>query len=170
MKTLRYFSFFLFALVLGAGVASCSDDESIDSSALVGQSLNKGADIPLVFTFSSSAEKNVNTVLTIVSNTGGVAGTETRIRVSAVASNVLPVLPPVITMKDAVDIGDGKKYSTAKTPVWTFATAEGSSGTGRFDLRLLQDSSEILSKSDAGSEYLCGFDLSDGEYTLEVIE
>lgn len=37
MKTLRYFSFFLFALVLGAGVASCSDDESIDSSALVGR-------------------------------------------------------------------------------------------------------------------------------------
>ena len=37
MKTLKYFSFFLFALVLGAGFASCSDDdESVDSSAIVG--------------------------------------------------------------------------------------------------------------------------------------
>lgn len=147
-----------------------SEGITVDSSPLVGQSLNKGADIPLVFTFSSAAEKNVDTVLTVVSNTGGVPGSEIRIRVSAVASNVLPVLPPVITMKDAVDIGDGKKYSTAKTPVWTFATAEGSSGTGRFDVRLLQDANEILTQPNAGSEYLCGFDLSDGEYTLEVTE
>lgn len=147
-----------------------SEGITVDSSALVGQSLNKGADIPLVFTFSSATEKNVDTVLTVVSNTGGVPGSEIRIRVSAVASNVLPILPPVITMKDAVDIGDGKKYSTAKTPVWTFATAEGSSGTGRFDVRLLQDSTEILTQPNAGAEYLCGFDLSDGEYTLEVTE
>ena len=38
MKTLKYFSFFLFALVLGAGFASCSDDdENVNSSAIVGK-------------------------------------------------------------------------------------------------------------------------------------
>lgn len=147
-----------------------SEGITVDSSSLVGQSLNKGTDIPLVFAFSSSTERNVDTVLTVVSNTGGTPGSETRIRISAVASNVLPILPPVVSMNDAVDIGDGKKYATVKTPIWTFATAEGSSGTGRFDIRLVQGGNEILSKSDTGTEYLCGFDLSDGEYTLEVTE
>lgn len=147
-----------------------SEGITVDSSALVGQTLNKGADIPLTFYFTSATEKNVDTVLTIVSNTGGIPGSETRIRVSAVASNVLPVLPPVISMKESVDIGDGKQYAIVKTPIWTFATAEGSSGMGRFDVRLVQGENEILTQPDAGAEYLCGFDLSDGEYTLEVTE
>ena len=38
MKTLKYLSFLLFAFVLSAGFASCSDDdEGVDSSAIVGK-------------------------------------------------------------------------------------------------------------------------------------
>ncbi len=36
MKTLKYLSFLLFAFVLSAGVASCSDDDDVDSAAIVG--------------------------------------------------------------------------------------------------------------------------------------
>lgn len=147
-----------------------SEGITVESGALVGQSLNKGSDIPLVFRFTSATEKNVDTVLTIVSNTGGTPGSETRVRVTAVVGAELPILPPVISMPDAVDIGDGKMYTTNKTPVWTFATAEGSSGTARFDVRLVQGAEPILSEESVGSEYICGFDLSDGEYTLEVTE
>ncbi|MDY3939125.1 MAG: choice-of-anchor D domain-containing protein [Spirochaetia bacterium] len=146
------------------------DGISVDAGALVGQSLSKGSDISLVFTFLSSTERNVETVLTIVSNSGGNPGSEIKVKVSAVASNILPILPPVVSMKDFVDIGDGKNYSTVQTPFWTFTTAEGSSGSGRFDIRLLQGENEILSQSNTGAEYLCAFNLSDGEYTLEVTE
>lgn len=37
MKTLKYLSFLLFAFVLSAGFASCSDDDDVDSAAIVGK-------------------------------------------------------------------------------------------------------------------------------------